>query len=155
MRTTCFTIQTFVADEGELEIPSKITKRLVRQWEFASNGALEGSIKSVTDLASVCRALHLVTPSEEPWGVPDCDYNPLKYECHGCKGFKQCGICAHVICVNCLLGKVDLRKRLEHNTGRHATEMRGRKRKMKPGLQRQNALPKAGEVRVKPASGMP
>ena len=130
-------------DDDDLYIFPKITKKLVKQWEYAANGAMHPSIKSLQELMSICRALHLLTPAEEPWGVPTSKFNPMGYECHGCKMFKQVGICSCCIAINQLSHQLNLRRLLENNTDRPKA---GRRHKPTPALQRQVPLPKAGQV---------
>ena len=47
-------------------------------------------------------------------GVPKCpDGNPLGYNCPTCKGFKQYGICSHVVAVNHLMKAINIDAMLE------------------------------------------
>ena len=44
----------------------------------------------------------------EPHEVPKCEYNPAYLTCPTCNGFRNWGICAHVIVINHTLYKIDL-----------------------------------------------
>jgi hypothetical protein len=72
------------------------------------------------------------------WKVPRCEYNPCKLDCIYCKGFKHVGICSHVLAINHMLKKINLR-RLVITIGQCKTKAgagRGNHRRPEPALQR-------------------
>ena len=42
----------------------------------------------------------------------ESDLNPGKFNCPHCKGFKQYGICSHVLAINHILMAINLRREL-------------------------------------------
>ena len=44
--------------------------------------------------------------------MPECEGNPAKLDCPSCKSFKAYGICSHVLAVNHILTKFNVRYRL-------------------------------------------
>ena len=44
--------------------------------------------------------------------MPECDLNQGKFNCPHCKGFKQYGICSHVLAINHILMAINLRREL-------------------------------------------
>ena len=90
----------------------KLTKRMVQVYE----DALEGKKDSKVDLESlldVTMSMHMVCEPDEAYGVPQCEGNPCKLDCPTCKGFKHSGICSHVLCINHILTKYDVRAQLK------------------------------------------
>ena len=86
----------------------------MKKYEKCANGEVTKKIKSVDDLMEVCQSIHQVTPADLiGMEAPECDYNPKKLICIGCKGFCQRGICSHVVAVNHLLLAVNLRQDLQ------------------------------------------
>ena len=63
-------------------------------------------------LLDVTMSMHMVCEPDEAYGVPQCEGNPCKLDCPTCKGFKHSGICSHVLCINHILTKYDVRYQL-------------------------------------------
>ena len=60
-------------------------------------------------LINTCFAMHVVRDASVQWGVPKCEMgNPGGYDCPTCKGFKNVGICSHVLAINHIKGQIDL-----------------------------------------------
>ena len=60
-------------------------------------------------LINTCFAMHVVRDASVQWGVPKCEMgNPGGYDCPTCKGFKNVGICSHVLAINHITGKIDI-----------------------------------------------
>ena len=76
----------------------------------ATNGDKDARIKDLEHLANVCASLHLVIPMDENWPIPRCELNPMRLDCQLCKGFKSYGVCSHVLALNHILQKVNLRR---------------------------------------------
>ena len=88
----------------------KITKGLVEQYEAALwDGKKDSRIKSTDTLIDICMSFHVVCEPREEYGVPECEGNPCKYDCPTCKGFKHIGICSHVLAINHILQKFNVR----------------------------------------------
>ena len=66
-------------------------------------------VKDLDHLVDMCGAFQVVAESCDEWGVCECYLNPAKLDCLYCKGFKGHGICSHVLCVNHMLKKINLR----------------------------------------------
>ena len=49
----------------------------------------------------------------EPGEIPKCDYNPAYLGCPTCKGFRNWGICSHIVAINHILDKIDLEDQLK------------------------------------------
>ena len=52
----------------------------------------------------------MVAPSATYECDHECDLNPGKFNCPHCKGFKQYGICSHVLAINHILMAINLRR---------------------------------------------
>lgn len=61
-------------------------------------------------MVAVCFSMHYVTEASNT--VPVCDFNPLMLWCPTSKGFRQYGIDSHVIAINHIMGKCDVRNAL-------------------------------------------
>ena len=60
-------------------------------------------------LINTCFAMHVVRDASVQWGVPKCEMgNPGGYDCPTCKGFKNVGICSHVLAINHITGNIDI-----------------------------------------------
>ena len=72
------------------------------------------------------------------WPVPDCELNPGRFDCVACKCFKNYGICSHVLALNHVLQKINLRRELME-IGKSAAGRKGggNHQKPLPALQRQ------------------
>ena len=147
-------VHAFRSDEGDYgyyvlakdSCFSKITKRLIEMYQKAAvHGERDSRVKHVyhdtePDLGDVCTALHLVCEAQEPWGVPRCEYNLAELDCVACKGFKGHGICSHVVAVNHILQKVNLR-RANMTIGKSANTRPGHNTaKAKPALLRNRSV---------------
>ena len=88
----------------------KIDARLIEMYEASCKGERDKRIRDLAYLADVCLSLHLITDATEKWGVPWCELNPAELDCVSCKCFKNYGICSHVLAVNHILKKINLRR---------------------------------------------
>ena len=88
------------------------------------------------DLADVRQALHLVSEEADDWPVPPCFLNPAKLNCVACKGFKGHGICSHVLAVNHILKRVNLRREVMGVGQRASKKPGGNTRRPAPALTR-------------------
>ena len=60
-------------------------------------------------LINTCFAMHVVRVASLKWGVPTCEMgNPGGFDCPTCKGFKNVGICSHVLAINHITGYIDI-----------------------------------------------
>ena len=90
---------------------NKITKRILSMYLKAVTNEEDDRLKDVEHLEAICASVGVCASSSE-WGVPECDLNPCKFNCPHCKGFKQYGICSHVLAINHILMKINLRREL-------------------------------------------
>ena len=90
----------------------KLTKRLIAMYEAAMAGTKDARCKHIDSLLDVCGSLHMVTDALEDYPVPECEGNPMKLDCPCCKGFKHSGICSHVLAINHILQKFNVRYHL-------------------------------------------
>ena len=72
-----------------------IDKKLHGMWEAAHRGEKDSRIVDEQHLMDVCGALHVVLDPTGDYEVPACEGNPCKFDCVGCKGMRQTGICSH------------------------------------------------------------
>ena len=92
-------------------------------------------IPDVDALLDVCLSLHTVYPAAEEFPVAKCEGNPLNYTCQGCKSFQGAGICSHVLAVNHILKKFNVRYQLKHL--KDTKEKKGGNvKKVEPALQK-------------------
>ena len=80
-------------------------------------------IKTLDELRAVCTAIHRVWPTEESWEVCECEGNPTRHAC-SCKGFKGYGICSHVLALNHILKKFNVRHQVR-SIGKRTTKTAG------------------------------
>ena len=117
----------------------KIETRLIEMYENACDGEKDRRVRDLDHLFEICDLLHLVRDADEKWGCPGGEGNPAKLICVGCKGFKQTGICSHVVAVNHILKKLDVRRELRKE---------GKKNSKQVGIQAARAPPALTRVRV-------
>ena len=60
-----------------------------------------------------CQLLHVVCEPADGYEVLRCEGNPAGYECLGCKSFKGVGICSHVLALNHILTRYNVRYELK------------------------------------------
>ena len=85
----------------------KIGKIGLQQYVDACSGKKASHLKTFEQFAHVCLSMHFLRYAE-PHEVPKCEYNPAYLNCPTCKGFRNWGICSHVIAINHILDKIDL-----------------------------------------------
>ena len=116
---------------------TKITKRLIEMYQAACRGDKDARIKDLEHLADVCGSLHLVMDMDDNWPIPRCEFNPMRFDCQFCKGFKSYGICSHVMAINHILQGVNLRRQvLEMGKSRMCKTGGGNRKKTVPALTR-------------------
>ena len=99
----------FLAKDNPIET-TRISAKLVNLYVSALEGndkdkGFEGDFEFVRE---VCASFHTVMDAREPWGCIKGDANPCNLICD-CKGCKGHGICSHVLAINHMLQKVDMR----------------------------------------------
>jgi len=115
----------------------KIETRLVEMYLAAARGEWDRRIKDLDHLADICASMHLLVEEDPSWPIPDCELNPLRLDCQYCKGFKGYGICSHVLAVNHITQKINLRRLvLEIGRSRMHKTGGGNREKAIPALQR-------------------
>jgi hypothetical protein len=115
---------------------NKITKRLVEMYEAALAGKKDPRIKTLEDLRCVCDALHFVRPAYGPYEVCVCEGNPTEHVCD-CKSCKNYGICSHLLAINHVLKKFNVRSTLlsiGKKSSKHAKG--GNVKRLEPALTR-------------------
>ncbi len=114
----------------------KISERLMQMWEAAKEGKKDKRIKDLDSLLALCDALHLVFTPNPGMEVLQCEANPGGYDCLACKGFKGIGICSHVVAVNHILTKYNVRHelRLLQTSAAKKKSQRGNRKRPVPAL---------------------
>jgi hypothetical protein len=119
----------------------KITTKLIELFEAARGGVKDTRIKDHATLLAVCDALHVVGPPAEGQSVLPCEGNPCGFDCKACKAFKQVGICSHVLTINHMLLRFNVRfqlKAIQTNALLKKAGLMGNNRKAPvPALQRE------------------
>ena len=90
-----------------------ITSKLIELFEAARGGVKDTRIKDHATLLAVCDALHVVGPPADGQSVLPCEGNPCGFDCKACKAFKQVGICSHVLTINHMLLRFNVRFQLK------------------------------------------
>jgi hypothetical protein len=90
-----------------------ITPKLIELFEAARGGEKDTRIKDHATLLAVCDALHVVGPPADGQSVLPCEGNPCGFDCKACKAFKQVGICSHVLTINHMLTRFNVRFQLK------------------------------------------
>jgi hypothetical protein len=90
-----------------------ITSKLIELFEAARGGVKDTRIKDHATLLAVCDALHVVGPPADGQSVLPCEGNPCGFDCKACKAFKQVGICSHVLTINHILTRFNVRFQLK------------------------------------------
>ena len=116
----------------------KITPKLIELFEAARGGVKDKRIKDHASLLAVCDVLHVVGPPAEGQSVLPCEGNPCEFACQACKAFKQVGICSHVLTINHILTRFNVRFQLK-SIQTNALKKAGQRgsRKLLPALQRE------------------
>ena len=90
----------------------KIGKIALQQYIDACNGKKAPHLKTFQQFAHVCLSMHFLRYANAG-EVPKCEYNPVNLTCPTCKGFRNWGICSHVIAINHILDQIDLEDQLK------------------------------------------
>ena len=116
----------------------RISQRLIELYKKASQGTKDPRITDLEYLTDVCGSMHLVADAHEDWGVPQCELNPGNFDCLYCKGFKGHGICSHVLAINHITKRVNLRREMMEigKSNRKHTGGGGNQKKALPALTR-------------------
>ena len=101
----------FLSKDNRGKFP-KLTKRLIEMYEAALTGTKDARIKDINTLLDVCGSMYMVCGEVEDYGVPECEGNKARLDCPCCKGFKHDGICSHVLAVNHILKRFNVRYHL-------------------------------------------
>ena len=117
----------------------RFTKKHHEMFQRAMLGELDSRIKDLASLIQVCQSVHIVCTPADGYEVLTCDGNPCKYECLACKTFKGVGICSHVLAINHILQKFNLRyelKQLQTRASKKQAAKGGNTKRPLPALQR-------------------
>jgi hypothetical protein len=90
----------------------KIGKIALQQYVDACNGKQAPHLKKFEQFAQVCLSMHFLRYADAD-EVPKCEWNPANLSCPTCKGFRNWGICSHVVAINHILDKIDLEDELK------------------------------------------
>ena len=90
----------------------KIGKIALQQYVDACNGKQAPHLKKFEQFAHVCLSMHFLRYADAD-EVPKCEWNPANLSCPTCKGFRNWGICSHVVAINHILDKIDLEDQLK------------------------------------------
>ena len=90
----------------------KIGKIALQQYVDACNGKQAPHLKKFEQFAHVCLSMHFLRYADAD-EVPKCEWNPANLNCPTCKGFRNWGICSHVIAIDHILDKIDLEDELK------------------------------------------
>ena len=117
---------------------TKITTRVIDMFSGAMGGVKDSRAKDLDTLIGACQSLHVVCEPDAGYDVPDCEGNPAKFECLACKSFKGVGICSHVLGINHILSKFNIRYELKNiqTQASKKTASGGNRMKPLPALQR-------------------
>ena len=111
-----------------------ISVKLIKMYQRACDGERDHRIKDLAELVDVCDSIHLVLPTLPEFPCPPCEGNPGQYVC-SCKGCKAYGICSHVLAINHILTKYNVRYQLV-SIGKRAAKTAGGAYKPPPALTR-------------------
>ena len=89
----------------------KITKRLLECVQAAWQGKKDRRVGDAEDLGQICDSMHFVQHRLAEWGCVECEWNPANLIC-SCKGNKGYGICSHVLGLNHILKKFNVKYQL-------------------------------------------
>ena len=90
----------------------KIGKIALQQYVDACNGKQAPHLKKFEQFAHVCLSMHFLRYADAD-EVPKCEWNPANLSCPTCKGFRNWGICSHVVAINHILDKIYLEDELK------------------------------------------
>ena len=114
-----------------------LSKRIMEMYTRAADGIKDPRIKDLSHLTDLCGAFQAVGPMDDKYKVPVCEYNPANLDCYYCKGFKHVGICSHVLCLNHILKRINLRRLVmeigQNKCSKNKTGV-GRPKKPEPAL---------------------
>ena len=134
-------VHAFRAGDGDVsylvlrkgnEASDKITKKLIRIFEAAIDGQFHSDLKGkLEDLRKVCQCMHYLFPANASWGHVEAPfYNPTQHVCT-CKTCRLYGICKHILAINHILKKVNVRYELR-TIGKSAAGTKGGGNGMRP-----------------------
>ena len=92
---------------------TQINQRLRQMFHKALCGEKDGRIKDLDTLIGTCQSMHMVCAPADGYEVLECSGNPCMYDCPGCKSFKGVGICSHVLAINHIVQKFNVRYELK------------------------------------------
>ena len=126
----------------------KLEKRLIEMYSGLLDGRKDARIKDFEHLADFALSFHLVMDEDEARPVPKCEANVARLDCPTCKGFKGYGICSHVIAINHVLKKFNVRQELLEIGQKACKKPGGNTIRPPPALQKAHA-PKKGKGKAK------
>ena len=92
----------------------KITKKLMHMFNRLMIGEMDPRLKDLDSLLDLSASLHVVYDAGEKYPPLDAGTaNACGYSCMGCKGFQGVGICSHVLAINHIMKKFNLRYELK------------------------------------------
>ena len=124
--------------------------RLIEIYNELLDGRKDARIKDYTHLKDFALSFHLVMEESESQPVPKCEANPAQLDCPTCKGFKGVGICSHVIAINHILKKFNVRAELATIGQAASKKSGGNTIRPPPALQKVHVLKKGkGKAKAK------
>ena len=76
-------------------------------------GNVPAKYKDFNDLMDLCQCFAIVDQHEDRKDVPVCEGNPALLNCMACKCFKGYGCCPHVLAINHILSKFNVKYQLQ------------------------------------------
>ena len=115
----------------------KISTRAIDMYERALfQGEMDPRVKDLDHLLEVCSSFHRIDEEDEDWPVLDCEFNPARHDCIGCKCFKSYGICSHVAALNHILKRINIQRELMTIGHKASKKAGGNVKRPPPALQR-------------------
>ena len=117
----------------------ELTTNLLNQFKAACSGKKLRKKQSVDQLMKICNAVHVVRSAmADGVLIPHCSANLARLYCT-CKGFKQRGICSHVLTITHLLKLHNVRAKLtSYGISKRAKNLGGYTKGVRPALVREN-----------------
>ena len=119
-------------EAGYKKIENRIVEMLEKAW---FDGEKDKRVKTLDDLLTLCDCMHMVEVADDEHGHCPCEGNPMKLTCD-CKSAKGYGICSHILTINHIVQKFNVRGALRQ-IGKSTAKQSGGNKKPVPALQRE------------------